>query len=198
MISEKWDTRFDIGKLREHLEKYVLPLEPVRQSTAFGGWSIQSSNGSYKDGWHLGSVALDDKMSVEEIKKFIESIGLKPISDYVRPTEICHGYLKFLIDFLAENKLDPRRARVTKLSPGQSSVWHRDAPDNYPLVRLHIPIVTNPECRFETEAGCVHLPADGSSYFLPVNRMHRVVNDGSTERYHIIVDVNGFLQSDRE
>lgn len=189
MIFERWDTKFEIEKLREHLEKYIFPLEPVRQSPSFGGWSVLSSNGSYQDGWAMGHIEISPQMTPEAILAGMRKAGLKSISEYTLPTEICHGYLLDVIRYFHEQGLLFARARIIQLVAGLESSWHRDAPDSIPLVRLHVPIVTNSECFFEVEGDRAHLPADGSSYFIRVNRLHRVVNRGVSHRYHLVMDV---------
>jgi hypothetical protein len=97
------------------------------------------------------------------------------------------------MDFLMQSGLSPRRARIIRLSKGLRSSWHRDGPDNLYFVRLHIPIITNPGCIFEAKDADVtevaHMPADGSSYILRVNRMHRVSNLGTEDRFHLVMDV---------
>jgi hypothetical protein len=189
MIYEKWDTRFDIQRLRDHLHKHVFTLESVQQSPSFGGWSVLSSTGSYKDGWLMGHQVIEAEMSKEALTEKLKSAGHPAIENSKIPTEICHGYLKEVADFLLSSGLNPRRMRVIRLTKGLSSSWHRDSPDNRYFVRLHVPIITNDGCRFETEEGSAHLAADGSSYFLRVNRMHRVSNRGDADRFHLVMDV---------
>jgi hypothetical protein len=189
-IYTQWKTDFDVALLRQHLEQHVLPLEPVQQAAGFGGWSVLSSNGDYRDGWAQGHRVIEAGMNALELKLEVQSVGMKPLDQYVRPTQICHSYMADVIEFFRSKSLNPRRARIIRLSHGQSSSWHRDAPDNVPLIRLHVPIVTNSGCFFATEHGRAHLPADGSSYFLRVNRMHCVTNEGKSDRFHVVIDVD--------
>lgn len=189
MIYERWDKLFDIEKLQAHLRDHVLPLEPVRQSPSFGGWSVLSANGSYRDGWQQGHKVLTAETTLEQARENLSGVGLKRPHEYKVPTEICHGYLLDLISELEQAGLYPRRARIIRLTPGMGSSWHRDCPDHHDAVRLHIPIITNEGCFFETETGRAHLPADGNAYFLRVNRMHRVMNNGTEYRYHFVADI---------
>ena len=189
MIYETWNVKFDIDKLRQHLDKYVLPLESTHQSQAFGGWSVLSSTGSHKDGWHKGHMLYDKSVDPEAVRQSLEKLNIKRASEYNVPTEICHGYLQEVMKTISSYNLMPHRARIIQLAAGTSSVWHVDAsPETY-SVRLHIPIKTNSECFFETETERAHLPADGSAYFIHVNRLHRVINGGTENRYHIVIDV---------
>jgi hypothetical protein len=189
MISEKWpDIQFNIEKLQEHLKSFVLDKTITRQSPSFGGWSVLSSDGDFKDGWHPGHLAYRDNVSLER-KIEIRSQIKKKLTEFTVPTEICHGYMLEVINFIKEKKLSPSRARIICLSAKMSSSWHRDAADNSYAVRLHVPIITNPGCHFETPTESEHMPADGSAYFIHVNREHRVINTGDTDRYHLVMDV---------
>ncbi len=189
MISEKWITKFDIQKLQKQLYNEVLAKEITRQSAAFGGWSVLSGNGDYQDGWQRGHILLNPSASQEDKRRIKDSIP-KKFSEYTVETEICSGYLKEVIDYVRQAQLQPYRARIICLTAGLASTWHRDTPSKHYAVRLHIPIVTNPECFFETKTEKEHFPADGSAYFVYVNREHRVYNAGASDRYHLVIDVN--------
>lgn len=189
MIFELWNVRFDINLLQKHLQDHVLPLEATYQSSAFGGWSVLSSTGSHKDGWHKGHLIYDSTKNPEAVREMLQKQNVKKSGEYVVPTEICHGYLQEVVDIISSYGLEPKRARIIQLTAKQSSIWHQDYPPEKYGVRLHIPIVTNPGCFFETEEGRAHLSADGSAYFLAVNCMHRVVNEGETNRYHLVMDI---------
>lgn len=177
----------DLSRLVDHLNHYVLPLPIQQQSTAFGGWSVFSSNGSYLDGWHKGhSIYFEScPIKAEEIRHRLGFVGKK----YDQPTEICHSYLGEVMDQISGEGYSPSRARIILLPQGKESVWHRDAPDDVPFYRLHIPIVTNENCLFVTEKESVHLPADGRAYIVRVNHPHRVVNGGDTDRFHLVMDI---------
>lgn len=194
MIFEKLATNFDIKKLQEHVKNHVLALEAVYQSPSFGGWSVLSSNSSYKDGWHQGHLGLKKDQTREQALESIKGIGGKNPLEYCYPTEICHGYLEEVIERIKEMGFHPKRARIIKLTAGSSSSWHRDSPDGILCVRLHVPILTNPGCFFEIEDGKDHMTADGSSYLVKVNRLHRVCNGGTEDRFHLVMDVKDTLK----
>ena len=58
--------------------------------------------------------------------------------------------------------------------------------DGATAVRLHIPILTNPDAWMEIDGRRYHLPADGSGYLVNTSRMHRIGNDGTTNRTHLV------------
>lgn len=188
MIAEKWDLKLDIEKLRDFLLQNVLDKEITKQTEAFGGWSVLSSDGDFRDGWQQGHLLFRPGVR-EEVKRQIKAQLKKSITEYTYETEICKGYMREVIEIIRNSGLSPHRARVIRLSAGMACSWHRDAPDNIYSVRLHVPIVTNEGCFFETRYGREHLPADGSAYFLYVNNEHRVVNEGDKDRFHLVMDV---------
>lgn len=190
MIFEPIDLHFDILKLQLHVQQHVVQFEPAHPTQHFGGWSVLSSNGNYQDGWHPGFLAFKEGMTEEQKNQTLQKMGAKRSTEYVIPTEICHGYLEVVVNKIKELGFGPRRARIIKLLAQSESVWHRDAPDHLDSVRLHIPIITNSECFFEiSDSERQHIPANGQAYLVRVNRLHRVVNRGPTDRYHLVMDV---------
>jgi len=62
-------------------------------------------------------------------------------------------------------------------------------------VRLHIPVITNPQVEFVLNQIRVSMN-EGECWYLNVNRPHRVANGGTTDRVHLVVDcaVNDWLR----
>lgn len=189
MIYEELDIKFDYPSLRKEFETISQLNDPVMLTSTFGGWSITSSDGDYRDGW-LRSNELDCEnvnlnFNPVELKK---KYGLKSVVFYKTPTQVCGLQAKSLIDRLEDLGFYPRRVRYMLLKAGGQSNLHRDAPDEIYSVRLHVPIVNNPDCFFECEEGRANLKP-GCIYLLKVNRPHQVVNKGSTDRVHLVCDV---------
>ena len=90
MIFEKWNVTFDIHLLQQHLKENVLSKEISRQSEAFGGWSVLSGNGDFKDGWQKGHLLLNNNVPEAEKDKVRSQIS-KKFSEYTIETEICTG-----------------------------------------------------------------------------------------------------------
>ena len=52
--------------------------------------------------------------------------------------------------------------------------------------RIHVPIITNPECYFVFKQGLLsHLPA-GSVYWVDTTKFHTFMNCSDTPRLHIV------------
>ena len=200
MIFEKIDLHFDVERLRQQLVESIFPLLPHMESESFGGWSVLSSNGSYRDGWKGAEAFKKDFMPGATIDEKLAAVGAKRSSAYIHNTEICQGYLAEVIDTIRAAGLTPMRARISMLKANGKSTIHRDAADHEYAVRLHVPIVTNEKCFFKTEEGSVHLPASGDAFLLRVNRWHQVTNESDSDRVHLImsvVDRNGFSKLHR-
>jgi hypothetical protein len=180
----------DVGELGRYFHDHVSRYQPV-QGKAWGGWSILSATGDYRDGWQLGHTCYktDEQGAVYLDHAMAAQIGFKPDQAHIHPTQVCTGYLHTLIDQIRGLGLEPCRARWTILRPHGKSAWHRDAPPHHYAVRLHIPVITNPLCRFVIDGEAEHIPADGRSHFVRVNQLHEVVNDSDEDRVHIIMNV---------
>lgn len=184
--------KFDIPRLLEHFELHVKPL-PMHIQPGMGGnggWSVLSRTGSYLDGWHLGALLISVKDGQTVIDgKAAKKMGAFRTEDYQKPTEICHGYLREVIETIGDLGLQPMRARIGLMRAGEDSRWHRDGKETSYEVRLHIPLITNPDVKWCTEVGEAHLPADGRAYLVPVNCIHLMKNSGATDRLHLYMDV---------
>jgi len=84
----------------------------------------------------------------------------------------------------------PQQAvRFMRLKAGSSIKEHRD----YQLgfedgeVRVHIPVVTNPEVEFVMNGVRIDMK-EGESWYHDFNLPHRVANRGTTDRVHLVLD----------
>lgn len=83
------------------------------------------------------------------------------------------------------------RSRLMRLAPGCEVSLHVDF--NYywvSRVRMHIPLITNPAVRFFCGKEVIHMQA-GECWLFDSWRRHRVVNEGDTDRVHLVVDTSG-------
>lgn len=186
---EKIHIPFDIKKLQEEFSLVYQSYEPVMPGPSFGGWSVTSSDGDYRDGWVSQKKYFDAKeSSLEDVRERNQQLGFKGPQFYRTPTQICTGQIQSIVDFLDREGYFPCRARYTVLKANSSIPFHRDYPEWLYGVRLHIPIITNAHCFFEYEGEKKHLPSDGSAFLMKINKMHRVYNDSNDNRIHFICD----------
>lgn len=184
--------QFDLNRLLQHIESHVLHLPPAMMPDNYGGWSVLSATGSYTDGWVTSGVKVDATSiapSRDEIKDWFKKMGLRATREYVNHTEICTGYLREVVDTIQKTGINPCRVRIIRLVANGSTTWHRDSPDSIAAYRLHVPIVSNPNCYFEYESTRRHLAPTGEAYVIQVNKIHRVVNFGTTDRLHLVMDI---------
>lgn len=88
------------------------------------------------------------------------------------------------------------RARFAKLKAGADIKPHIDNNVGYG-VRYHLALETNPDCYLAirrsptTEYEYFHIPVDGHLYYFNVGFEHFAVNNGTTDRVHLVIGVNG-------
>lgn len=167
IFHEKLKLKFDIPALVAGMDILHELGDPAANGN-FGGWAIQSDNGDWRQGFELTPDA----------------------HKFYKRTEACVGIWSDVLDTLEDAGLHPHRSRVTAIEPNEILRWHRDSePDDY-CIRLHLPIITNPDCAFEVQnEGAVHMPADGHAYVVDASNTHRAYNKGTTTRYHFLAQV---------
>lgn len=92
---------------------------------------------------------------------------------------------------------DFQAVRFMKLSAGSTIRRHRDYELGYEdgFIRVHIPAMTNDKVDFVLADEHLRLGV-GEAWYLNVNNYHSVVNDGETDRVHLVIDcvVNDWLR----
>lgn len=83
------------------------------------------------------------------------------------------------------------RSRLMGLAPGAEVPLHVDIHYYWRThIRIHIPIVTNPDVRFTCGDEAVHMAA-GECWTFDSFRLHHVRNGGSERRIHLVIDTVG-------
>jgi len=78
---------------------------------------------------------------------------------------------------------DVGRVRMLTMLPKTTYSLHYD----YDLWRVHIPLITNPDCLFFVDGKMWHLPV-GYAYLVNVENHHLALNAGDQNRIHIVFD----------
>jgi hypothetical protein len=83
------------------------------------------------------------------------------------------------------------RSRLMRLAPGAEVNPHTDI-DYYwrERIRIHVPIITNPQVRFQCGGNDIHMRA-GEAWVFDNWRPHRVINPSGITRIHLVVDTVG-------
>lgn len=202
MFYEEFDfIKFDHAKLVEDVKHHVFPLgaQVIQgeeyETTAyhgFGGWSISSRTGDWRDGWDFFQNDEGEAMEVYFPKndnnyKSLKFFNIAHSMEHKNPTQACVGEIASIVKQLEDLGLYPRRVRVTCLKAGAKSLVHKDADDNEYMARVHIPIITNKKCVFISEGTTLHMEA-GKAYAVWVNNWHQIRNDSDQDRFHLICD----------
>jgi hypothetical protein len=81
-----------------------------------------------------------------------------------------------------------------RLTPGSRIKEHTDLELSFEdgVVRIHIPVITNPDVEFYLNGAHVTLAA-GTAWYLRLSDRHSVFNGGNADRVHMVIDadVNG-------
>jgi quercetin dioxygenase-like cupin family protein len=81
-------------------------------------------------------------------------------------------------------------ALLIKLPAGKGIPTHVDsAPHFREYSRIHVPIVTNPQCIFTVGGESKHLERGHMWEIDNDNKRHSVVNNGTEDRVHLLIDV---------
>jgi len=83
-----------------------------------------------------------------------------------------------------------RAVRLMRLGPGARILPHDDLDlaAECGKARLHLPIVTNPGVRFVLNGTAVAM-APGELWYLRLQDQHEAANAGTTDRVHLVIDV---------
>jgi quercetin dioxygenase-like cupin family protein len=93
-------------------------------------------------------------------------------------------------EVLEQLPAERNRVRLMRLAPGGHILRHSDPLHTIDerLVRLHVPVVTNPEVRFLVNDQRV-IMRPGETWHVDVRFPHEVANDGTSMRVHLVADL---------
>jgi len=202
MFYEELDCiKFDHAKLVEDVKHHVFPLgQQVIQGEeyetvayhGFGGWSITSRTGDWRDGWDFFQNDEGEAMEVYFPKddnnyKSLKFFDIAHSMEHKNPTQACVGELAYIVNQMEDLGFYPRRVRVTCLKAGAKSLVHKDADENEYMARVHVPLITNKKCVFICDGQHLHMEA-GKAYAVWVNKWHQIRNDSDQDRFHLLCD----------
>lgn len=112
---------------------------------------------------------------------------------YTEKTKVYSDNSILFDSILSKFKGNPTRIRITKLAAGKSITPHIDYDPSY-SVRIIIPIIGDEHCInlfwVKNKVESVILKP-GTAYFLNTGYKHSVVNLSTTDRYALMISVNG-------
>jgi Aspartyl/Asparaginyl beta-hydroxylase len=124
-------------------------------------------------------------------------IGTGPTARSFVDTRYLEG-CRYFREVLSCFRCPLRVARLMRLTAGSMIKEHSDPDLSFEdgMVRFHIPVITNDAVGFYLNDMRVVLEA-GSLWYLRLSDPHRIVNGGSTDRVHLVIDaeVNGWVEA---
>ncbi|MGA9637206.1 aspartyl/asparaginyl beta-hydroxylase domain-containing protein [Flavobacterium sp.] len=144
-------------------------------------WRSHYNTSDYRGNWSV--IALLSKNGRSD-----EINALSALSDTLMETEILElcPYIQEVLRFFECKKT---AVRLLNLGAGAEIKPHRDNDLGYEdgSFRLHIPIITNPEVEFILDNQRL-IMKEGECWYIDANFTHSVVNRGTSDRIHLVID----------
>lgn len=161
-----------------------LLLADLAAATSAAAWISRPDRGRYHDWSALPLHALHGQTTAES------DTHIDPARpEDCAPTPIL-SVCPAVREVLASLPAAKLRVRFMRLAPGGVIGLHRDRQYGWdlPVLRLHIPISTNPGVEFRL--GDTRLDMrPGEQWYLDTTRDHEVHNRGATDRVHLVIDL---------
>lgn len=183
-------TTFDIEELTRFYttvsETYPKTI-PEADNHEYGGWTLLSDSGDYRDGWQQGKAYEAQGRHFEKLGAHDTQTALTELSQYPEAQKALYNFSLL--------GLKPIRTRMAEIESGGKLNWHIDPPHPAFKVRwrAHLVVVTNESAKFkwratpEAEVREFSLPADGHLYLVRIDVQHCVESKEGV-RVHIISD----------
>ena len=148
-----------------------------------GWWKEHYNKAHYEGEWRVLPLRSIDGRE-ENVIAVHASAGIREWKD-TPLVEKC-PYLQSVLGFFETQK---NAVRLMKLDAGSVIKEHRDHELSFEEgeVRLHIPIITNPQVEFYLQEERV-LMQEGQCWYLNLSLPHKVRNAGATARIHLVID----------
>jgi hypothetical protein len=165
--------------------RYNQPDDEYQTHETFGegayGWQLHEPN-------LTGAIPIEEEgtsvdsplMSKRASFKFTDEVRKVRNQDYTIRSKNFTGYLADILDHFPE----AYRCGMKVFRPGFRYKLHVDPPRERHY-RIHIPIITNSECRHEVLGEVMHFPVDHHLWFMNTGVEHRAWNHGTGIRVHV-------------
>jgi len=128
-----------------------------------------------------------------QLRGGVEKSPLVDERNYNQRNDLCDIFLHGVFDSF---QAKVTRCRFAKLNAGSNIAAHVDYDTDF-SIRIHIPIITNPDVTFYVartgtkQVSSWHMPADGHAWFINQGMLHWVENKGKTDRVHLVISLCG-------
>jgi hypothetical protein len=149
-----------------------------------GDWIGHFLTDRYAGDWDVIPLR-GPKSAIHPVMMIATTPGTKEFAD-APALERC----PYFRDVIASFEAEVRAVRLLRLTPGSVLLEHTDHEytDDDGTLRVHIPVVTNPDVVFLLNGTRVTMEA-GTAWVLRLADPHSVANNGVTDRVHMLVDL---------
>ena len=171
-----------------HLPIHFDSLRMQEEVTALADpqWKEHYNKSQYKGDWSVIALHAVDGIAGNIYSIHASAAGAK-MSRYKNTIfmEQC-PYLQTVMDYF---QCEKTTVRLMKLNAGAVILPHQDTDMNFEAgeVRFHIPIQTNEQVAFYIEEERIPMKA-GECWYLNLSQTHRVSNNGTIDRVHLVLD----------
>jgi hypothetical protein len=149
-----------------------------------GGWIRHFLTDRFEGDWDVIPLR-GPKDAIHPVMMIATTPGAKAFAD-AQAFAAC-PYLRAVAESFGA---ELRAVRLLRLTPGSVLLEHTDHEytDDDGTVRIHIPVVTNPDVVFLLNGTRVVMGA-GTAWVLRLADPHSVANNGTSDRVHMLVDL---------
>lgn len=160
--------RFDVGRLRDDLHTALAR-----------SWGEHHKRIHYESGW--------SGLALRSISGDVIDLKASRVHEF-RDTEVLAACAYFR-EVVETFECPVKSVRLLRLAAGTRVRMHVDDGLGYDfgMVRIHIPIVTNPDVRFVLAGTRLKLE-EGAAWYVDTSYPHSVANDGDADRVHLVLD----------
>ncbi|WP_443947011.1 aspartyl/asparaginyl beta-hydroxylase domain-containing protein [Pedobacter sp. AW1-32] len=162
--------------------------EELKDLLAGNKWLPHYSTADYEGNWHVLPLRTPGGKSDAPFADLLQH-------GQFEDTKLLRA-LPYTCELLELLKCEKGSIRLLNLRSGSIIKAHRDVELSFEQgeARLHIPIFTNPDVEFYVQEDRV-IMEQGEVWYINANIQHRVKNQGSTDRIHLVIDckVNEWL-----
>ena len=180
-LIRKFEIGINIEKLQKELKRFLPKIEEI------GWWE---HDGMAK---HQGQFAIHGKKGSNN--PYYQSCGPQPdLAKDISSNPLTEDSFDSVNDLFKDSYFEEvvnlfpipvTRVRIIKINGKRCYRLHRDM-----TYKFHLPIITNPSNLFifpeQRHRVIIHLPADGSIYYVDTSNTHTFLNGLGAPRYHMV------------
>ena len=181
-LIRKFDIGINIEKLQKELKNFIPKIEEIGWWEGFTGRTD-----------HQTQIAIHGKVgsnnpyhqSCGPQADLAKDVSTNPLTEDSFDTINDLFKNSYFEDIINLFPITVTRVRILRIKSKRSYRLHRDM-----TYKFHLPIITNPSNLFifpeQRHRVIMHLPADGTIYYVDTSESHTFINGSKTDRYHMV------------